>query len=132
MTSILDNELVKCPTCKDDDCVESERTDRCSACGWIQIVPLESTRFQAQEHPDRRSGCCGINQDHFTATEKKECDGKCCSHLFDYCHCHCHQPPPSEKVERQIDFIIDAPSMMAEDTTWMRKQLRELVELARK
>lgn len=38
---MIDNKLVKCPNCKDDSQIDSERVDRCFDCGWMQIVPLD-------------------------------------------------------------------------------------------
>lgn len=102
---------IQCPTCKDDDCVESERIDRCSACGWMQVVSLPSD-------VQKREWECMCNHNEFCNVEHK-----------------CHQPQRDEvedKIEkiRKIyrDLIIEHRGPMVLD---FDNEVRELVKLVR-
>lgn len=118
--NLLDNELVRCPTCKDNDCVESERIDRCSACGWMQVVPLESKPTHEPEKNQRQICLCGV----------PEANG---NHTPMGCTQNQNVFNPKDEVEEKIEAVAQLafPNMKNTKEVFI-PYLRELVELARK
>lgn len=118
MTSILENEI-KCPTCKDSDCVESVRHDNCTACGWAQFTPLDQP---AKSCPDKLCNEAGYCRGHKPADS-----GKCA-----ICGSKAHRKHDSDKAVDEYIEELFANNLEFRYRAWVsRAQMQELVALAR-
>jgi hypothetical protein len=121
-----------CPTCKDDDCVESRRIDECSACGWVQVVTLDR---ECVPH-DSFTCWCGEKCTHKPQAEAGKpfvanCTGWCpkCKSKITY-DSKCEDcDKPADPVEESIGSIVENNYKM--NHIGLEKCLRELVSLAR-
>jgi len=90
---MTDNLLVICPLCKSDDCVDSVRCDNCTACGWVQQVPISAFQPEREKKHEHFWKCdCGIAQ--FTKPIPAPLLGYCCDNdNFEDKHVRQKQPP---------------------------------------